>query len=142
MVIIEIAFRTIIVAVIATIVLMFFSFFFFSSSGEQFTQAKANEVFFSRCETYKGQKCDWRVTYQKDFKNFYAACRQLNGPDVGKFTCLYKLCCASSEDVTCDGLCELCSGHENLGITLEQCCARYQSSCSSSPSRCGVCGAG
>ena len=136
----EIAFRTIVIVVVYTTVLLFFSFFFFSRSGEQFSQAKANEIFFRKCDVYKNNKCDWRVTYEKDFNEFYSACKALNSPDIGKFTCLYKLCCVSAEDVSCAGLCELCAGHERLGITLEQCCARYKTSCSNSPERCDICG--
>ena len=136
----ELPMRMIVLVVILVLVLIILSAFFLSQSSGSMTTAKANEIFFSKCDAYKKQQCDWRVTYQKDFNDFYSACKYLNNPDIGKFTCLYKMCCATSEDVKCDGLCELCSGNENLGTTLEQCCEQYKTSCSQSPTKCGICG--
>ncbi len=136
----ELPMRMIVIVGLLALFLVVFSTFFLSQSSGEFTKAQANQIFFSKCDAYKKQQCNWRVTYQKDFNDFYTACKVLNSPDIGKFTCLYKLCCATSEDVTCDGFCELCSGNENLGTTLEQCCEQYKTSCSNSPSECGICG--
>ena len=136
----ELSLNLVAVAAVGILVLVIVSFFFSSQSSDALSDAEANEIFFGKCDVYKRQQCDWKVTYQKDFSDFYDACKHLNGPDIGKFTCLYKLCCASSQDVQCDGLCELCNGQEGLGVTQDECCQRYRNTCSDSPSNCGVCG--
>ena len=135
----EFTLNLIVIGAVAVLVLVLMSFFFTTQATGQQSNAQANEIFIAKCAIYKKQQCDWKVTYGKNFTDFYNACKQLNGPEIGKFTCLYRLCCASSEDVQCDGLCELCNGNEVLGTTQEECCQRYQSTCSNSPSRCGVC---
>ncbi|MEM7819383.1 MAG: hypothetical protein QXD48_00975 [Candidatus Aenigmatarchaeota archaeon] len=137
---ISLSLSMIVILIVAALVLSALIYFFMFQTTQQMTKSEANRIFYTECQKYKERKCDWSVTYDTEFDKFLDACKFLFGQDHDKFSCLYSLCqeCKKLEldEIKCAGMCEICNGHKNVGVELENCCNVYKDECKSG---CDIC---
>ncbi|MBI2579236.1 MAG: hypothetical protein HYW26_05990 [Candidatus Aenigmarchaeota archaeon] len=133
----ELPFKVIISVALVAFLLTTFYIFFSQQSGEQLSRTEANRIFYSTCDDYKKEKCDWSVRQRSDFTGFMDSCRVLFGDTAGDYSCLYQQCCVETKDILCSGLCNACRGNEFSRANKESCCARVKADCPDA--QCDVC---
>ena len=125
--------KTIVIIVIVALVLVIISIFFLGSSGESVTRAQAENTFNTMCASYSQRDCEWKVTYEDGFQNYLAACRFLYGNHKDSYSCIHIHCALCNEatepQLKCASLCNICAGHDAVGIEREACCTRYNAQC-------------
>lgn len=132
----ELPFKIIIAVALVAFLLTTFYVLFSRQSGESLSRTDANRVFYSICDSYKKEQCDWSVRQRTDFTQFMDSCGVLF-EGSGEYSCLYQHCCAETKNVFCSGLCHACRGNELGGVKKELCCARLRADCGAA--ECDVC---
>ncbi|MBI4018131.1 MAG: hypothetical protein HY368_00815 [Candidatus Aenigmarchaeota archaeon] len=133
----ELPFKVLISIALISFLLITFFVLFSQQSGQQLTQAEANRIFYSLCDEYKKEQCDWSVRERSSFAEYLESCKVLFSDTAGEYSCLYQHCCVETKNVLCSGLCNACKGNEFSKTNKELCCSRFKSDCAEE--QCEVC---
>ena len=116
--------------ILLILVLVVVGAFFLSQSGTQVTQTNAVQVFDRLCNSYKQENCAWSLTKKSSFNDFMQACKLVYGDSYEEFSCLYRFCCGTAGELTCEAKCNICSGNKKIGLDVKECCEDYSNECS------------
>lgn len=131
--------KALVIIIILMLVLITLSSFFLFSSGQEISRADAQRIFAERCNAYSTEGCDWELTKQDGFDEYITACRRLNGEYREAYSCLYLICNACkaiTNDVFCEGQCEMARGMTRTGAGAAAACSDFAARCST---RCDAC---
>jgi len=132
----ELPIGIIVVIAIASLVLVSLLLMLTFQTGSAGASGDIQQIFNTRCNLYKAEGCGWELTKSSGFDQFLSACQSIYGADRQEFSCLFQLCCQTSENIESDGLCSTCQGLKEAGVSNAACCQQYRDQFGSA---CAVC---
>ena len=141
----ELPVSLIVVFTITALILVTIAFFLNTATTPSIGRTDMERLFYTKCDSYAQNKCDWSVTREPDFSQFVDACRVMFGDNSEKFSCLYNHCQAckkvsSSQEMTCFTLCEEARSNKQLGVDHVPACNEIREQCAEISTCVDVCG--